>query len=108
MHSESLLQLTDSPQPASHLRPPTIEIVGSVPVRSWLRDMNHQLIAESTFASKTDQAVRVAIRRSKRTISMMKTVARRDHHSGEKFGDRSASPPDSTLIWGTSGRSGWI
>ena len=25
-----------------------------------------------------------------------------------KFGDRSASPPDSSLIWGSSGHSGWI
>ena len=25
-----------------------------------------------------------------------------------EFGDRSASPPDSSLIWGSSGRSGWI
>ena len=26
----------------------------------------------------------------------------------EKLGDRSASPPDSSLIWGSSGHSGWI
>ena len=25
-----------------------------------------------------------------------------------KLGDRSASPPDSSLIWGSSGHSGWI
>ena len=25
----------------------------------------------------------------------------------QKFGDRSASPPDSSLIWGSSGQSGW-
>ena len=24
------------------------------------------------------------------------------------FGDRSATPPDSSLIWGSSGPSGWI
>ena len=32
IHSESLLQRADSLQPASHLRTPTIEIVGSVPM----------------------------------------------------------------------------
>ena len=26
----------------------------------------------------------------------------------KKLGDRSASPPDSSLIWGSSGHSGWI
>ena len=26
----------------------------------------------------------------------------------KKLGDRSASPPDSSLIWGSPGHSGWI
>ena len=38
-----------------------------------LGDLNHQLTAKSIFARKADEAVRVAMRRSKRTISMMKT-----------------------------------
>ena len=57
IHFESLLRLSNSLQPASHLRAPIIEVVGSVPVRSWLRDLNHQLTSKSTFASKTDEAV---------------------------------------------------
>ena len=83
MHSESLLRPTDSLRPASHLRAPTIEVVASVPVLSWFRDLNHQVTAKSTFASKTGEAVRVAMRRRQRTISMMKTVACRDHCGGD-------------------------
>ena len=30
------------------------------------------------------------------------------HQQFATFGDRSASPPDSSLIWGSSGHSGWI
>ena len=32
IHSESLLRLANNLQPASHLRAPTMEVVGSVPV----------------------------------------------------------------------------
>ena len=52
-HSEiikdTLFRPAESLQPASHLRAPTIEVVGSVPVTSWLRDLNHQLTVKSTF-----------------------------------------------------------
>ena len=66
MHSESL-RFAHILQPASHPRPPTIEIVGSGPSTSWLREMNHQLTAKSSFAGESDEAVRVAIRRSRQT-----------------------------------------
>ena len=96
-------QLAHSVQPASHPHAPTKEVVGSVPVRRRLRDMNHQLTAKST----------------------LKTVAYRDHRGEDIFfmeiirllrliatsyniGDRSASPPDSSLIWDSFGHSGWI
>ena len=61
IHSESLLRLADSLQPACHLCALTIEVVGSVPVRSWLRDLNHQITAKSTFASKADEVGLVVI-----------------------------------------------
>ena len=47
LQSESFLRRAHSLQPASHLRAQTIEVVGSVPVRSSLRDSNHQLTAKS-------------------------------------------------------------
>ena len=70
IHTESLLRQADSLPPAGHPRAPTIEVVGSAPATSWLRDLKHQLTAKSTFASTSDEAARVAIRRSKRTIFM--------------------------------------
>ena len=36
-------------------------------------------------------------------------LPRKSHAEDQrKFGDRSASPPDASLIWGSSGHSGWI
>ena len=58
IHSESLLPRADSHQPASHLRAPTTEVVGSVPFTGWIRDLNHPLTEISIFASKADEAVR--------------------------------------------------
>ena len=60
------------------------------PSTSWLRDLNDQLTAKSSFASKTDDAVRVAMRRREQTFSMMKPVACRDHQ-GETIMNNTSS-----------------
>ena len=59
---------------------------------SWFRDMNHQLTAKSTFASQSDEAVRVAIRRSKRIIST-KIVAGRFQNICEGVSNVNTRPP---------------
>ena len=43
IHSESLLRLADSLQPVSHLRAPTIEVVGSGAQRllTWIGEDGH-------------------------------------------------------------------
>ena len=64
------------------------------------RNMNHQLTAKSTFACKSDEAVQVAIRRGKRTISSLVTRARSwsimplsKWLSGNSLGKRRLRPP---------------
>ena len=73
IHSKSLLRLASSLQPTSHLCAPTIEVIGSVQVTSWLRGMNHQLTSKSTFASKTEKAVR-GCRQAKQAINLHELV----------------------------------
>ena len=91
IHSELLLRRAESLQPASHPRAPTIEVVGSVPVRSWLRGMNHQLTAKSIFASKADEAVRGATSRRKQPNNLTKIVACRGHRGRRFFQGRLVS-----------------
>ena len=42
------------------------------------------------------------------SLASLHALRQRHRTDFQKFGDCSASPPDSSLIWGSSGHSGWI